>query len=165
MINGRNASWIDIMATLDFVTSEKAQKFLENTEKLQFKLSLERRNGYINGEKKFETISESDANDLLTVKWSEENVDGDFCWSLDVPKEKFVGSNADVNLFNGTMFTIPLTAYVYTDSANYANYKLKIEVSFLDVNGDELTDLPTIDNKDAYVVYTYACIKPTFYAP
>lgn len=165
MVNGKNASWIDMMATLDFGTPEKAQMFLEKTETLRFSLSLERRNGSdVNGEKKFDSVSES-ADTLLAVKWSEENVDGNFGWSLEVPRDKFVGDNVDVNFFNGTMFTIPLTAYVYTESTNFANYKLKIKVSFLDANGIEVAELPVIDDKDAYVVYTYACIKPTFYDP
>ena len=165
IVNGKNASWIDMMATLDFVTPEKAQMFLEKTATLRFSLSLEQRNGSIDGEKKFDIISESDANTLLAVKWSEENVDGSFGWTLDVPRDKFVGDNVDVNFFNGTMFTIPLTAYVYTESKNFANYKLKIEVSFLDENGSEVADLPLVDNSNAYVVYTYACIKPSFYEP
>ena len=165
MVNGKNASWIDIMATLDFRTPEKAQMFLEKTETLKFSLSLERRKGSVNGEKYFEPVSVSDANNLLAVKWSEEDVNGSFGWSLEVPRNKFVGDNVDVNFFNGTMFTIPLTAYVYTESRNFANYKLKIAVSFLDANGNELNELPVVVDKDAYVVYTYACIKPTFYDP
>ena len=165
MVNGKNASWIDIMATLDFGTPEKARMFLEKTETLKFSLSLERRKGSVNGEKYFEPVSVSDANNLLAVKWSEEDVNGSFGWSLEVPRDKFIGDNVDVNFFNGTMFTIPLTAYVYTEPTNFANYKLKIAVSFLDANGDELNELPVVVDKDAYVVYTYACIKPTFYDP
>lgn len=166
IVNGKNASWIDMMATLDFVTPEKAQMFLEKTETLRFSLSLEQRNGSIDGEKKFDIISESDANTLLAVKWSEENVYGSFGWTLDVPRDKFDGDNVDVNFFNGTMFTIPLTAYVYTESRNFANYKLKIEVSFLDENGSEVAELPVVvDDRNAYVVYTYACTNPSFYEP
>lgn len=165
IVNGKNASWIDIMATLDFGTPEKAQMFLEKTETLKFSLSLERRKGSVNGEKYFEPVSLSDANNLLIVKWSEEDVNGSVGWSLEVPRDKFIGDNVDVSFFNGTMITIPLTAYVYTESTNFANYKLKIAVSFLDENGNDLTELPAVVDNDAYVVYTYACIKPTFYDP
>lgn len=165
IVNGKNASWIDIMATLDFGTPEKAQMFLEKTETLKFSLSLERRKGSVNGEKYFEPVSSSDANNLLIVKWSEEDVNGSVGWSLEVPRDKFIGDNVDVSFFNGTMITIPLTAYVYTESTNFANYKLKIAVSFLDENGNDLTELPAVVDNDAYVVYTYACIKPTFYDP
>ena len=66
-------------------------------------------------------------------------------------------------LFNGTMFTIPLTAYVYTAPTDFANYKLEVSVSFLDADAHEVEDLPNMDAKDANVVYTYACIKPSFY--
>ena len=165
MLNGRNASRIELVTTLDLVTPEKAQAFLEKTQTLRFSLSLSRRNGEQNGEKYFEPISPEDANALLAVKWSEASEAGTFGWSYDIPRSSFTGDNVDPQLFNGTMFTIPLTAYVYTDPTNFANYKLEVSVSFLDANKNELADLPIMDNKDAYVVYTYACIKPTFYEP
>lgn len=164
-VEGRNASWIDMLATLDFVTPEKAQLFLENTSKVRFTLSLERRNGTANGEKQFDKLLQDTAAKTMTVKWAEKENEGQYGWIYEVPKEKYIGESKDINIFDGTTLSIPLTAYVYTDIRKYANYRLNITVSFIDANEDEITGLPVIDETEAYVVYTYACIKPTFYEP
>ena len=162
-LNGKNASRIDLAVTLDLITPEKAQAFLKNTETLRFRLNLYRRKGEQNGEKYFEPIPDADA--LLAVKWSEAGAAGPFGWRYDIPRSSFIGDDVDPMLFNGTMFTIPLTAYVYTAPTDFANYKLEVSVSFLDAEENEVEGLPIKDDKDAYVVYTYACIKPSFYEP
>ena len=48
---------------------------------------------------------------------------------------------------------------MFTDQKNYANYKIMLSVSFENNSNVSVTD------SDANVVYTYACIKPSFYEP
>ena len=44
---------------------------------------------------------------------------------------------------------------------DYANYRIKLEVTF---NGTSNKTISVTDT-DAYLVYTYACIKPEFFDP
>ena len=62
-------------------------------------------------------------------------------------------------IFDGTQFSFPITAYVFTDKKNFANCKINLSVSF-----DGMQQQPDLNYTDANVVYTYACIKPTFYS-
>lgn len=165
VINGRNTSWIDVLVTLDFVSPEKARLFLENSSKVRFMLSLEKRKGTVNGEKNFETVIQDSDAPIMTVKWAEKGEEGIFGWTFDVPRDKYIGENMDISIFDGVTFAIPLTVYVYTDINDYANYKLKVTVNFLDENDTEIAGLPVVEENEAYVVYTYACIKPVFYNP
>ena len=79
-----------MLATLDFVTPEKAQLFLENTSKVRFTLSLERRNGTANGEKQFDKLLQDTAAKTMTVKWAEKENEGQYGWTYEVKKGNHV---------------------------------------------------------------------------
>ena len=86
--------------------------------------------------------------------------------SWEIMKSEYYDSAGDrlitSDIFDGTQFIIPIKAYVNVNQKNYANYRIKLDVSF---NGDSGAKNISVTDTDAYLVYTFACIKPEFYVP
>ena len=150
---GQKASRIDIMASLNLsklASSENIKELLKNTNRIDLTLSLQKggRGGYS------ETLT--NASDYITF-------DTGISWSIQ--QSEYYDSTSDRLIttasFNGTEFTIPITAYVNVKQKDYANYRIKLEVTF---NGTSNKTISVTDT-DAYLVYTYACIKPEFFDP
>ena len=144
-IDGKNASRIDLTGALNLANLQDIESVLKNTENITFTLSLQRRQGDA-------YVDVANASDYIAF---------DTGWSWTIPKDQYYNNGAIVtnDIFDGTQFTFPITAYVFTDQKGYANYKIKLTVSF----GVDSTI--SVTDSDAYVVYTYACIKPSFYEP
>ena len=151
-INGRKASRIDLIAALNLANLQDIEGVLANTESITFSLSLTR-----GGKGSYET-EVADASNYVGFDLS---AYGSIGWSWTIPKEQFYqnGQIVKSNIFDGTQFTMPITAYVFTNQKDFANYKIKLTVSFNDESNIQITDT------DAYVIYTFACIKPEFYDP
>ena len=144
-IGGKNASRIDLTAALNLANLKDIESVLKNTENITFTLSLQRRQGDA-------YVDVANVSDYIAF---------DTGWSWRIPKDQYYNNGAIVtnDIFDGTQFTFPIKAYVFTDQKGYANYKIKLTVSF----GVDST--VSVTDSDAYVVYTYACIKPSFYEP
>lgn len=152
--NNKEASKIELNAVLNLANLPNYESILQETKEIQFSLSLERRkdSGY--------TVVE-DASDYLAFEWSDRSNN----WHWTISQNQFYDNGKFItsDLFKGAQFTFPLTAFVFMDQKEFANYKIKLGVSFLDKNKNLIS--VALDDNDAYVVYTYACIKPTFYDP
>lgn len=150
-INGKNASRIDLTAALNLANLQNIESVLKKTDNITFTLSLQRKNdGYI--------AKVSDASNYIAFDKGTFD-DKKNSWSWTIPKDQYYNNGAIVtnDIFDGTQFTFPITAYVFNNQKGYANYKIKLGVSF----GVDST--VSVTDSDAYVVYTYACIKPSFY--
>ena len=152
LVNGR--SRIDLTAALDMTGLKNREQVLKNTDRIVFTLSLERRNDGASGSNlTYETVENGE--NFISFLWPDDSNR----WSFTITKE-----NGQFNQFNSDLYLFPLTAYVAMDQKQYANYQIKMDVKFKDANGnDTLNPNESIDISDAYVVYTYACINPTFY--
>lgn len=149
----KKKSRIDIVALLSFeklASSDRIADFLKNTENITFKLSL------LKGGRKVyeEQITEEQASNYITF-------DKGMSWNISQSQYYDKKSNQMIisDIFDGTQFMIPITAYVNVEQKEYSNYKIRLEVSFSSDSGMNINDV------DSYVVYTYACIKPEFYVP
>lgn len=151
-IDGRKASRIDLIAALNLANLQDIEGVLANTESITFSLSLTR-----GGKGSYET-EVADASNYVGFDLSAYGSPG---WSWTIPKEQFYqnGQIVKSNIFDGTQFTMPITAYVFTNQKDFANYKINLIVRF---NGENRI---LVEDKEAYVVYTFACIKPEFYDP
>ena len=143
-INGKNASRIDLTAALNLANLQNIEKILQSTNSITFTLSLQRRKDDI-------YVDVANASYFIAF---------DTGWSWTIPQDQYYrdGKIVTEGIFDGTQFTFPITAYVFTDQKDFANYKIKLSVSFED-------STVSVNDTDAYVVYTYACIKPSFYEP
>ena len=148
-IEGNTASQIDLTAALNLANLQDIESVLKNTESITFTLSLQRRQGDI-------YVDVKNASNYIAF-----DTPSGTGWSWTILQNQYYENNAIVknDIFDGTQFTFPITAYVFTDQKDYANYKIKLAVSF----GENST--VQVSDSDAYVVYTYACIKPSFYDP
>lgn len=150
-IGEKNASRIDLNAVLDLSNLQNVENLLESTESITFSLSLSRRNDE-------EYVSVDDSGNYIAFKWNDSESTG-LSWTLSKEKYYMDNSVTTSEIFDGTQFSFPITAYVFTDKKNFANYKINLSVSF-----DGMQQQPDLNYSDANVVYTYACIKPTFYS-
>lgn len=153
-IGERNASRIDLNAVLDLSNIQDVESLLKSTSSVTFTLSLHRRKGnsYVDVQNILEVAN------YVAFKWDNNSDNTDWSWAIS--KEEYYANNS-VNtsgIFDGTQFSFPITAYVFTDKKDFANYRINLSVSF-----DGVQQQPSLSDSDAYVVYTYACIKPTFY--
>lgn len=148
-IVGRNASRIDLTAALNLANLQNIESVLQSTESVTFTLSLQRKDDDY-------TKNVNDADKYIAFKWPDEELQ---TWTWSIPQEKYYkdGKIVTNDIFDGTQFTFPITAYVFTDQKDFANYKMKLTVSFGENSSVSVTDT------DANVIYTYACIKPSFY--
>ena len=159
-VSNKNASTIELLAALNMENLPNFQATLQKTTAVTFSLSLWERRG-----DKYEQVSpDSAAQERIAFQWQ----DGSSNWSWTINKNaegQFTDGKGKtaLDLFDSGKFSFPLTAYVFTDQTDFANYQIKLSVSFLDTNDAPVS--VSLDDKDAYVVYTYACIKPTFYDP
>ena len=144
LVDGR--SRIELNAVLNLTELKNREELLQKTEEAVFSLSLERRDGAV-----YRTVE--DKNSFIS-----------FQWPKDTPGWSFTVSKNDLQFQEG-MYTIPLTAYVAMGQTTYANYQIKMDVQFLDGEGKDVLSPEQKDTIDANVVYTYACIKPSFYDP
>ena len=158
-VNNRKASRIDMTAALNLENLPNYQATLQKTTAISFSLSLLKRIGsdYV------QVTPEETAQSRIAFRWQ----DGSTAWNWRVSRNsagQFVDSQGEtaLDLYDSGKFTFPLTAYVFTDQTDYANYKIQLRVDF--TLNDSQNSIPT-NQDDAYVVYTYACIKPSFYEP
>lgn len=143
--DSKKASRIDLMAALNLSNLQDIESVLANTESITFTLSLLR-----GGKGEY-----TDVNDATNYIGFEP-----YAWSWTIPKDQFYDNQIVTNdIFDGTQFTMPITAYVFTNQKDYANYKIKLNVQF---NGSSNV---SVNDTEAYVIYTFACIKPEFYEP
>lgn len=158
LVNGR--SRIDLTAALDMTGLKDREQVLKNTDHIVFTLSLERRNDGVSGtDLTYETVAEKEK--FISFQWKNDPEATD--WTFTVSKD---ASGQFDQGFNEELYLFPLTAYVAMDRTQYSNYKIAMDVKFVDDKGiDTLNPNESIDTNDAYVVYTYACIKPSFYEP
>lgn len=153
-IDNRDASQIELNAALNLTNLPDYESILQETKEIEFRLSLEQRSD--NGYKTVENAS-----DYIAFAW----LDGSTEWNWTISQDQFYvdGKLVTSDLYRDAQFTFPLKAFVFIDQTEFANYKIKLSVSFLDANQNPIT--VALDDKDAHVVYTYACIKPSFYEP
>ena len=150
---GKKASRIDLISALNLSNLQNIEEVLQNTDSITFTLSLLR-----GGAGNYEVVSNaSDYIGFRSISYDETQG----TWSWTIPNDQFYqnGKIVKTEIFDGTQFTMPLTSYVFTDQTGYANYKIQLKVSFHGSSTVAVTDT------DAYVVYTFACIKPEFYEP
>ncbi|MGN1184835.1 MAG: hypothetical protein ACI4R7_06360 [Oliverpabstia sp.] len=152
--DSKKASRIDLMAALNLSNLQDIESVLEKTESITFTLSLLRGGRGSYDEK---VSNASNYIGLYSIPYDESSN----TWSWTILKENFFkdGQIVQTDIFNGTQFTMPLTAYVFTNQKEYANYRIQLTVKF----NNNLT--VNLEESDAYVVYTFACIKPEFYNP
>lgn len=154
-IGGKNASRIDLTAALNLANLQNIESILQNTNSITFTLSLQRKDdGYI--------ANVSDASNYIAFDKGTFD-DTKNSWSWTIPKNQYYNNGAIVtnDIFDGTQFTFPIKAYVFTEQKDYANYKITLTATFSTSDKSNVT----VNADDAYVVYTYACIKPSFYEP
>ena len=154
-IGGKNASRIDLTAALNLANLQNIESILQNTNSITFTLSLQRKDdGYI--------ANVSDASNYIAFDKGTFD-DTKNSWSWTILKYQYYNNGAIVtnDIFDGTQFTFPIKAYVFTDQKDYANYKITLTATFSTSDKSNVT----VNADDAYVVYTYACIKPSFYEP
>ena len=152
--DGKESSHIELNAALDLKNLPDYENTLKNTKEIRFSLSLEKRNGGDN------YTGIENASNLIGFKWK----DGSQGWNWSILQNQFVenGELKESELYTDGRFSFPLDAYVSVKPRDFANYKIKLTVSF--IGEDDATLSVVVDDFDAYVVYTYACIKPTFYS-
>lgn len=153
LTNDQKASRIDIMASLNLAklaSPENIREVLSQTESISFTLSLQRggRGGY--------TDISGSAQDFITF-------DRGMSWVI--PQSEYYDSTRDQlitgDIFDGTEFTIPITAYVNVKQRNFANYRINLKVQFNSTSDRAVS----VTDTDAYLIYTFACIKPEFFDP
>lgn len=152
--NDKKTSQIDLTALLDLGDLENPNEVLSNTQSITFKLYLERRED-TNGKLDYKPVP--DSSDFISFDgWSYQ----DNCWSWEIQQDQFYQDGQAVisKLFDGERFSMDITAHVSMLPRNYANYKIRLEATFTG-------STPAINSDEAYVVYTYACIDPSFYEP
>ena len=152
-IGGNNASRIDLTAALNLANLQDIESVLKNTNGITFTLSLQRKDDDY-------TDNVSSASGYINFQWPDEKVKE---WSWTISKDQYCNEGTIVtnNIFDGTQFTFPIKAYVFTNQKDYANYKIKLTATFSTSDNSNVT----VKADDAYVVYTFACIKPLFYEP
>lgn len=152
--DGKESAHIELNAALDLKNLPDYENTLKNSKEIRFALSLEKRNG---GD---DYIGIEDASNLIGFKWK----DGSQGWNWSISQSQFVenGELKESELYTDGRFSFPLDAYVSVEPRDFANYKIKLAVSFIGENGTLLS--VEVEDSDAYVVYTYASIKPTFYS-
>ena len=146
-IDGKNASCIDLTAALNLANLQNIESVLKKTNSITFTLSLQRRQG----------------DTYVDASNASEHIGFDTGWSRTIQQDQYYKDGAIVtnDIFDGTQFTFPIKAYVFTDQKDYANYKITLTATFSTSDNSNVT----VNADDAYVVYTYACIKPSFYEP
>lgn len=151
---GKQSSVIDLTAALNLANLQDIEGTLASTKSITFTLTLLRRDG-----DKYEPVENSS-------KYISFDTPNGFEWSWTFPQETYYqdGTLRTNDIFDGNQFTIPLKAYVFTGQKDYANYKIKLTAEFERFEGSGSSSVNLTDS-DAYVVYTFACIKPTFYDP
>lgn len=149
-VDGRKASTIDLTASLDLANLNDIEAVLKETESITFTLSLQRRQGNT-------YIDVPEATEYIDFDLSSYQSDG---WTITIPQSEYYadGNIIKSNIFDGTQFTLEIPAYVFVNQKDYANYKIKLAASFTGNSS-------VINDDDAYVVYTFACINPVFYEP
>lgn len=151
-IGGRNASRINLTAVLNLTNLQDIESVLGTTDSITFKLTLQRRNG-----DNYEDVTGS--SDYITFdKGTFSDTNNNWSWTISQDAYYKDGQLVTGSVFDGAQFTIPIKAYVFNDQKNYANYKIKLTVSFA---GSSVA----ITDAEANVIYTFACIKPSFYEP
>ena len=149
--NNKDSSIVDLNASLDLSNLQNADEILQNANSITFRLSLQRRkeNGYENVADPSEYITfdsfeydESNKNWTRTIEKNSED------WSL---------------ILSGSKFAIAIRSYVFTDPRDFANYKIVLDASISDATGNNLLTDEIKNANDANIIFTYACIKPTFY--
>ena len=151
--DSKKASRIDLVAALNLSNLQDIKNVLEDTESITFRLSLLRGGG---GKSNYAKVTEPTKYigfNLSAYSSSE--------WSWTIQKEQFYrdGQIITNDIFDGTQFTMPITAYVFTNQKDYANYEIILTVDF-----SRSSNVPvSVNDDEAYVIYTYACIKPEFY--
>lgn len=155
IFNGKDAALIGLNADLDVKNLPDYENTLKNSKEIRFSLSLEKRNG---GDD-YVPVTVVDASQLIGFTWEDDNQD----WSWSIPQSKYVenGQLKESDLYADGRFSFPIDAHVYVDPREFANYKIKLAVAFIGNNDNPMS--VRVDHDEAYVVYTYACIKPTFY--
>lgn len=148
-VEGKKASRIDLNAVLDLSGLQDIESLLAATEKITFTLSLQRRNG-----DNYEDVTE----ESVFVTFDKEST-----WEISKNQYYQDGLIVTNGIFDGKQFSFPIKAFVFTDQKKYANYKIVVSAVLLDGEGNSLLSEQMVDTNDANVIYTYACIKPTFY--
>ncbi|MDO4475273.1 MAG: hypothetical protein Q4B59_00620 [Lachnospiraceae bacterium] len=148
---GHKASRIGIVSALNLANLKDIELVLSQTESITFTLSLKR------GGRKSYGNALADGGDYIDFDLSAYGSDS---WSWTVPQSEYYADGAlkTDGIFDGVQFTMPFNAYVFADQKNYANYRIELEANF---NGTQVS----IGDSEAYLVYTYACIKPEYYDP
>ena len=139
-IDGKNASLINLNAVLDLSNLQDIESLLSSTDRITFTLSLQRRSG----------------DEYVSVNEASKYIKFDKGWTWSISKDQN-GTIVTDGIFDGTRFSFPIEAYVFTDQNDFANYKISLGVTF------NTTNPPQVESSDANVIYTYACIKPTFH--
>ena len=148
----QSASRIDLVATLDLVklaSKDRIKELLKNTEEITFTLSLKQGGRAEYGEElpNMEDYISFDTGTAWTIARSE--------YYDEATDSLILGET-----FDGTRFLIPVTAYVNVKKEEFANYRIGLKVKFTDT--DTESDIAITDT-DAYIIYTYACIRPDFF--
>ncbi len=148
----QSASRIDLVATLDLVklaSKDRIKELLKNTEEITFTLSLKQGGRAEYGEElpNMEDYISFDTGTAWTIARSE--------YYDEATDSLILGET-----FDGTRFLIPVTAYVNVKREEFANYRIGLKVKFTDT--DTESDIAITDT-DAYIIYTYACIRPDFF--
>lgn len=151
--DGKESANIELNASLDLKNLPDYENTLKASKEIRFSLSLEKRDG---GDTY--TVIE-DATSLIGFKWKDDSQG----WSWNISQDQYIekGVLKESELYSAGRFSFPIEAYVSMEPREFANYKIKLTVSFIDDNDNTLSVL--VEDSDAYVVYTYASIKPTFY--
>lgn len=153
IIDGRNASNINMNAVLDLSNLQDIESLLSGTNSITYTLSLHRRNN---------SLYDDVENSLEYVKFKGfEFNQSNNSWEWTITKDSYEWNR----MFDGNKFSFPIDAHVYTDQTGFANYQIKLDVCFFDDTGKNILTDDIKNNDDAFVIYTYACIKPTFYEP
>ncbi len=149
-VDGKKASTIDLTASLNLANLNDIETVLKETESITFTLSLQRRQGNT-------YIDVSEATEYIDFDLSSYQSDG---WTITIPQSVYYADDNIIksDIFDGTQFTLEIPAYVFVNQKDYANYKIKLVASFTGNSS-------VINDDDAYVVYTFACINPVFYEP
>ena len=153
--DSKKASRIDLVAALNLSNLQDIKTVLEDTESITFRLSLLRGGG---GKRNYAEVIEPTK--YIGFNLSEYSSSE---WSWTIQKEQFYrdGQIITNDIFDGTQFTMPITAYVFTNQKDYANYEIILTVDF-----SRSSNVPVrVNDDEAYVIYTFACIKPEFYEP
>lgn len=148
----QSASRIDLVATLDLVklaSKDRIKELLKNTEEITFTLSLKQGGRAEYGEElpNMEDYISFDTGTAWTIARSE--------YYDEATDSLILGET-----FDGTRFLIPVTAYVNVKKEEFANYRIDLKVKFTDTDAE--SDIAITDT-DAYIIYTYACIRPDFF--